>query len=160
MDSGMEAGRRPITVRRGTPEDLPALLVLGELMHREVHFGAYSAPKVQAMIEEVLLRGVVLCTEDASGALAGTCGLIPEQAWWSEDWQLSDRWLFVRPECRREGHAGVLLRAALNTARLLKLPLLMAHIGSRAQGKARLLQRVLGEPVGAIFFVPALRREG
>jgi GNAT superfamily N-acetyltransferase len=147
--------RAPLVLRRAVAEDLPELLHLGEVMHREIHYGAYAPAKVEAMISDVLLRGVVYVSLlEGSRTIGGTVGLVVEQPWWSEDWQIADRWLFVRPECRREGHARPLLRAAVAFAEAMRLPLLMSHIGPRARGKMRLLQRELGEPVGGIFFVP------
>lgn len=141
-------------IRRAGPDDVEALLALGREMVGEVHFGAWSERKVREMIEACLAGGVVFVSVAEDGSLTGTVGLIAEQPWWSEDWQLADRWVFVRPEFRRTGHARALLRTARLFARDVGLPLLMAHVGQRARGKMRLFQREFGDPMGAIFFVP------
>lgn len=149
-----------VKIRAATIADVPALLEIGALMHREVHYGAFVPAKVQVMIEACLARGIVLVSLSDDGVIVGTVGLICEQPWWSEEWQLEDRWVFVHPEFRRTGHARALLRAARGAAIQVGLPLLVAHVGQRAKGKLRLFQREFGEPVGAIFFVRPLVQEG
>jgi len=145
--------RLPIPMRKATMDDLPALLGIGRLMHREIHYGSYAAGRVEEMIRHAIAHGIVLVSLSPEGDVVGTVGLVAEQPWWSEDWQLSDRWIFVHPLYRTHGHAAALVRAARAAADTLGLPLLMAHIGTRAKGKTRLLTRELGEPVGAVFFV-------
>ena len=149
-----------VKIRAGTAADIPALLEIGALMHREVHYGSFAPAKRQAVIEACLQRGIVLVSLDDAGAIVGTVGLICEQPWWSEDWQLEDRWVFVHPDFRRTGHARALLRAARGAAVTVGLPLLIAHVGQRAKGKLRLFQREFGEPVGAVFFVAGPVQEG
>jgi GNAT superfamily N-acetyltransferase len=124
-------------------------------MHRESHFGNFAAEKVQAAIVDTLQRGLVMVSLSDAGLPVGSVGLAPDQPWWSTDWQMEERWFFVHPDYRRLGHARVLLQAAVRAAAAARLPLLMAHVGTRAKGKMRLYARELGEPVGGIFFVRA-----
>jgi GNAT superfamily N-acetyltransferase len=147
------AQRARVLMRRGTAADVPALLALGRLMHREVHYGNFSEQKVADMIGWAVQNGIVLVSLSDEGDVVGSVGLVPEQPWYSDDWQLADRWIFVHPQFRTLGHAAALVRAARSTADMVGLPLLVAHIGTRAKGKTRLLARELGEPVGAVFFV-------
>lgn len=92
----------PGQVRRATPADLDTVLALLREMHKEAPFGAWSEQRVRETIAEVGTTGVILLSL-ANGRPVGTAGLQPQQPWWSEAWQLAERWLFVHPEHRRTG---------------------------------------------------------
>ena len=167
-----------VAVRHATPADFAAIEAMLIEMHAEqARIGSLSLPKVRACIEECLDRGTILLTL-APGTLApvGCCGLVLAQYWFSEDWHLTDRFLFVHPQHRRRPHARALLRAAVEFRRKLaqpdeagapprRLPLVMATFSEpgpgrvrgsaahRVRGKASLYERVLGAPCGAVWTI-------
>ncbi len=142
-----------ITVRRAGPADAPVVLELLQAMHREAPAGSLDVGKVRAVIDDCIQSGWVFLSEQ-SGAIGGTMALRCLQWWWSADYYLSDQWLFVHPAHRKAPHARMLLRAAKVLAAKHRVPLAVGLFSDRRlPGKAGLLQRELGEPVGATFLV-------
>lgn len=142
-------------IRRATADDADALMGLLVEMHREAPFGSFSAEKVADAVAQVMDRGIVFLSLHHDRPVA-TCGLEVTQPWWSSDWQVAERWVFVHPEHRRAPHARGLLRAAKGWAAQMQLPAVFGvFTGTRVEPKVRLFSRELGDPVGAIFMVGA-----
>lgn len=139
--------------RRATSDDIPAVLALLHLMHREAPHGALSEARVRDAVDACMGSGAVIlsCT---AGEPVGTLGLHLRQPWWSEDWEVADTWLFVHPAHRRAPHARLLLGIAKDFARGMGLPLVMGVFSTkRTAPKLRLFERILGAPAGGIFLV-------
>ncbi len=140
-----------IDVRRATPNDFEAVIELLRLMHREAPAGSYDDGRVRETVQQVLGTGWIFVTE-IRGVLAGTLALQCLQWWWSTDWHLTDRWLFVHPDHRNAPHARLLIARAKRLAAEGGVPLAMGLFSDRRlPGKVGMMQRELGAPVGALF---------
>ena len=142
-------------IRLATAEDADAMLRLAMGHASEMHFGTPSPRRIGEMARMTFERGKVLLSLDDDGTPVGQIALVIEQPVWSEDWMVSDMSFYVMPQHRHRRHARGLLLAAKDYAKEMGLPLLISLWGKRIEGKARLMQRDLGVPSGAIFFVPA-----
>jgi GNAT superfamily N-acetyltransferase len=143
------------TIRPATRDDVDAVVRLGMGHAAEMHFGVPSLKRVTEMAGHAFERGRILLSLDDDGQPVGMIALVIEQPGWSEDWQVSDLSFFVEPQHRHRRHARALLQAAKSFAGTLRLPLVVAVWGKRIEGKARLMRRDLGDPSGAIFYIPA-----
>lgn len=137
-------------IRFATADDASAIYELLLAMHEENGLYSLSCDKVKGKIRDVIDHGVaIVATEDEK--IVGSVGLIPCQLWYTNDWNLSDVWVFVHPDHRRSLHAKNLLLAIKQTAARLKIPI-MTGVVSRKQteGKVRLFSRYF-EPIGQFF---------
>lgn len=141
--------------RRADPDDIPAVMDLLRLMHREAPYGALSETRVRSTVDACMSSGAVILS-CAKGVPVATLGLQVRQPWWSDEWEIADNFLFVHPDHRRGPHARLLLKVAVDFARDARLPLVMGVFSTRRTApKLRLFERVLGAPAGGIFFVKA-----
>lgn len=135
-------------------DDMEAVRDLLALMHREAPVGAWCEAAVREHLGAVMRDGCVVLSLAGDGSPVGTLGLSPQQFWWSQDWSLQERWVFVHPQHRRAPHARALLVAARDAAISLSIPLVAGVFSDRrADAKVRLFSRVLGQPIGATFLV-------
>lgn len=151
-----------VTVRAAQPADRPVIETLLRAMHAEAGTAALSVDKMREAIAEAMQRGILLLSLAPDGTPVGTMALVPGQLWYTDDWHMADKWLFVAHAWRRTPHARALLRAAVRAHAALSegqtLPLFIAEYGApgsanRSRGKARLFTKELGEPCGAIWTV-------
>lgn len=74
------------------------------------------------------------------------------QYWYTKDDHLGEIFNYVRPDCRRSGHAKDLILFGRSTAEKLGMPLVIGVMSNlRTEGKVLLYKRLLGIPVGAYF---------
>lgn len=147
-----------VPVRLAQRADLGEVRALLYAMHREMPQAPISESRLTATLEQVLARGAIFLTLDGEGRAVGTCGLLVDAPWWSEQRWVRDLWLFVVPAQRRTPHGRALLRAARRFAAGVPAPLFMEVWGGSAAGgarrvaaKIRLYRRELGEPSGATW---------
>lgn len=142
--------------RMATADDMPRVFEMLLAGQREVKPFRVAAEKAWTYLTEVVFtRGVILVTE-RDDEIVGTCGMIAEEIWWSDQVIIEGLWLYVDPEHRRSPHATTLLRAMARYADRVQLPLstgFLARPGREAtlQAKRRLYERVLGPAVGMSF---------
>jgi N-acetylglutamate synthase-like GNAT family acetyltransferase len=148
-----------VQVRAARPEDVPRILELIRMMHAETAPLPLSEPRIRGFVAHAMQRGVVLVTEQ-DGEIGGTSAMVADAPWYSESLQISDGWVFVHPDFRRTPHASTLLRAMVAYALHHKVPLHAAFmcrpdLADRVRAMGRLYERILGQPVGLIFYMPA-----
>ena len=152
----MPAVSAPI-VRIATPQDVQAILDLCWLAHEERNERSLSKTKAEAMVRNCLNGGGVIGVIEVDGDIRAMVGLVISSVWCSEDRELYDWLVFVRPDCRRLRYLSPLLRFARKQAIRLRLPLWMGFIGGdRAEAKAAAYRRNFpGSEYGAFFrFTP------
>ena len=88
------------------------------------------------------------------------------QMWYSEDWIVEEKAIFVHPDYRKagakhrskssRGHAHALCDFSKRVANELGLPLIIGVLSNhRTAAKVRLYERQFGEPAGAFFLYNA-----
>ncbi len=127
------------------PEDEDAVYAHLLELHRENGLFTISEHKVRNFIR--------LATEQKGGLIGiirgetdmeGSAGAIIESTWYSDDLHLSERWVFVHPDYRRQNHASRLVDFLKWCDGQLNLPLLAGIMSTnRTEAKERLYQRKL-----------------
>ena len=137
--------QNPTPVRIARPQDELGILDLCWLAHGERSERSLNKVKVQTMVRSCLTGqcGMIGIVEVASDVRA-MVGLIVSSAWCSDDLELHDWLVFVRPDCRHLRYLTPLLAFAKQQSIRLNLPLWMGFIGDeRAEAKARAYHRHL-----------------
>lgn len=141
-------------LRRASLEDADELMTILVAMHDEIALAPMSPQKVSDVLIDALANGVVLVVEHA-GQIVGTAGCQIGTPWWSDKKQLSERWVYVRPDKRRGVHPPVavtLLRSLKEIARRLELPLAIGIYNTRQTERKNALYRRFFTPVGEMFY--------
>ena len=143
-------------IRNATPDDIPALLELGELMHAESRYAhmKWSALKVCRLIEWLIENdeGLALVAERDGEVIGGFLGVI-EEHYFTEEKVAGDLALFVNPDKRGGIAACQLLRAFIAWAQKQNVSLIQAGIttGVNLDTSTRLFEAVCGRLVGHLF---------
>lgn len=100
-------------IRKATPEDIPAILELGHLMHLESRFKAlpYSRKKVAHIFAQLIEGKGFAMVVEKDGELIGAMGAIVMELWFSTAKAAQDFGLFIHPDHRGGLHAVRLLKA-------------------------------------------------
>ncbi len=135
----------PPSVRLAGPHDEAGVLDLCWLAHAERPERSLSKPKVETMVRGCLAGGNgVIGVVEVESDVRAMVGLTVSTTWCSEDLELYDWLVFVRPDCRHLRYLTPLLLFAKHQAIRLGLPLWMGFIGDeRAEAKARAYHRHL-----------------
>ena len=81
--------------------------------------------------------------------------------WYSEEANLEELFIFVKPEHRKTKNAIELMNFAKWCSETSNLPLFIGVISNeRTQGKVRLYKRQFSEPVGSFFVYKSNGRSG
>jgi GNAT superfamily N-acetyltransferase len=145
-----------VALRMAVAADMPRVFGMLLAGQREVKPFVPNEDKAWSFLtEHVFARGVILVTE-SEGEIVGTCGMLAETIWWSDQHVIEGLWLYVDPEHRRTPHATTMLRAMVRYADRVQLPLSIgfaARHGREAttNAKRRLYERVLGPVTGMAF---------
>lgn len=143
---------REITIRTATDADFELLIRMLVDMHGEIGIFTLSIDKVAERIRKVLQSGACLIAEVA-GEPVGTIGLLGERTWYSDDYLLSDTWIFVRREKRGLRVFGELVKAARTVASNLRMPLVICLYSLKDQDrKARLFERYANRIMTGFLF--------
>lgn len=130
------------TVRLASASDEAGILALCWQAHEERNERSLSRPKAEAMVHNCLAGNGVIGVVDVEADIRAMIGLIISSAWCSDDLELYDWLVFVRPDCRHLRYLTPLLTFARQQAIRLKLPLWMGFIGyERSEAKARAYRR-------------------
>ena len=140
-------------VRLATEADVPQLLELGRMLHRENAMMPLSEDRILEMVWKGVKRDAsILGVIGEPGAIEGGIFLTVGRFWYTNEFHLEELFSYVRPECRRSENAKALIEFAKSSAVRLKKPLLIGIISNdRTQAKVRMYKRQLGEPAGAYF---------
>lgn len=141
----------PYGIRPATPEDEDAIYAMLLELHEENGIFKVSETKVRDTIR--------MATQQQSGLIGiigddepeASCGLEIAQWWYTDEWSLNEKWVFVRQGWRRKNHASRLMDWAKWCERQLTTPLFMGIISTkRTEAKERLYRRKL-TPIGGMF---------
>jgi GNAT superfamily N-acetyltransferase len=142
-------------VRVAVPEDWQQIIQMCEELHAENGAASVDWPTVEAIIAKGINKdGAMIGVIGPVNAIKGITYLKFSKLWYSEDIFLEELFLYVRPEHRRSDNAKLLLKFARESAKRLKVPLLIGVISNeRTKAKLGLYARQLGAPVGGFFFL-------
>lgn len=152
---------RPVSfvMRQAVSADMPRVLDLLYEAHDEIKPMVCSEPKVRGFVAQTFRHGLVLVIEQG-GLIVGTCAVVADSPWWSDEVGLDSVWLYVMPEHRRTPFATMMLRAMRDYAARVGLPIQAGFAAApgherRFNAMRRLYERVFGHPVGMTFYIPA-----
>jgi GNAT superfamily N-acetyltransferase len=152
-----------LNVRLATPEDEDALLDLAVRAWAENGILDVNREKMRGMIRPALYLWQGLCgvIGDPGKPIEGAVLLRVSQMWYSDNWMLEEKAVFVDPEFRSKkggrssqsvGHARRLVEFSKQVADSLSIPLIIGVLSNtRTKAKVRLYERQFGEPAGAFF---------
>lgn len=148
-------------IRLATPDDVPALLALGERMHADSNFAslAWDAAKMSALIEQLIgmpggfVRVYVADGEVRGGMLAMAC-----PHWCSADLVATDLALYVEPDSRGGLGAARLLAAyvgwaQVKGAKMIQFGAVAPRLWCEVERIAKLAERVGFRRQGVVLCV-------
>ena len=145
-----------ITVRVGTPDDLPGCMDLLIQANEENGIDEMDANKLLNIVWPSLHQdgGLVGVIGEPGMPPEGVVLLRIEQLWYSNAPVIAEKLVFVHPEYRsaKGGRAKKLCEFGKKVSDEMGLPLIIGVVSTdRTKGKIRLYERVFGEPAGAFF---------
>lgn len=145
-----------IKIRLGTPADETAMLQLALNAWEENGIKGVNPDKMLGMIKPALYlwQGLVGIIGEPGGKIEAAILLRISQMWYSDDWMLEEKAIFVDPEFRnaKGGRASRLCEFSKKVAKDLNIPLLIGVLSThRTEAKVRLYERQFGSPAGAFF---------
>ena len=145
-----------IEVRIATPADLDQVMAMCIAATEENGFVSASPMRLLEQVWPALNQqeGLVGVIEGENGELEGGILLRISHMWYSDDFVIEEKAIFVRPEFRsaKGGRARKLAEFAKSVSDKMGLPLAIGVLSNtRTEAKVRLYQRVFGEPAGVYF---------
>ena len=149
-----------ITVRIGTPEDLPGCMDLFIQANEENGIDEMDTQKLLNIVWPSLHQdGGLVGVIGAPGAPPeGVILLRIEQLWYSNAPVIAEILVFVHQDYRsaKGGRAKKLCEFSKRVSDEMGIPLIIGVVSTdRTKGKVRLYERVFGEPAGAFFLYGA-----
>lgn len=140
-------------VRTATAADEPEILRLLHLMHQEGGLLPLDEAHARAMFARAFnRRGGIIGVIGPPDAIEGMIYLLLTRFWYTGADHLEELFNYVRPDCRKSGHAGTLISFAKTCADEIGIPLAIGVLTNhRMVEKVRLYRRYLGAPAGAFF---------
>lgn len=149
-----------LRVRLGTPNDEEPMLKLALQAWEENGIRGVNAEKMRAMIRPALYlwQGLVGVIGEPGKDIEAAILLRLSQMWYSDDWMVEEKAIFVAPEFRRtrgkyvKGHARTLCDFSKKVADDLSLPLIIGVLSNhRTEAKIKFYENSFGPPAGAFF---------
>lgn len=141
----------PYGIRAATPADEDIIYNMLLELHDENGIFKVSETKVRNVIKEATSQQGGIIGIIGDNEPEASCGLEIGQWWYTDDWSLNEKWLFVRPAWRKQNHASRLMDWAKWCESQLDTPLFMGIISTkRTEAKERLYRRKL-KHVGGMF---------
>lgn len=149
-----------LQIRVATTADMAEIMKLALMAAEDNGFLDFSPALLAKEVWPALCQdhGLVAVIGPVGGAIEGFVFLRTGTMFYSEKLVLEEKCLWVHPDFRaaRGGRARQLLEFAKKTADTLGLPLIIGIVSTkRAEGKAKLYERVFGKPAGAFFLYGA-----
>jgi len=147
-----------LKIRLATPKDELPLLNLALRAWEENGIKNVNPEKMVGMIRPALYLWQGLCGIIGDDKIEGAVLLRISQLWYSDDWILEEKAIFVDPEYRsaKGGRARKLCEFSKRVADELNIPLLIGVLSNtRTEAKVRLYERQFGPPAGAFFLYNA-----
>ena len=156
-------------IRLGTPSDEAQMLELALKAWEENGIKNVNPEKMLGMIKPALYlwQGLVGIIGAPGERIEAAILLRTSQMWYSDDWIIEEKAIFVDPEFRstkesqnrekrKTGHARALCDFSKRVANELNLPLLIGVLSNqRTEAKIRLYERNFGAKAGAFFLYNA-----
>jgi len=145
-----------LKIRLGTPEDEAAMLDLALRAWEENGIKDVNPEKMLGMIKPALYlwQGLVGIIGKPNEKIEGAVLLRTSQMWYSDEWMIEEKAIFVDPEYRsaKGGRAARLCEFSKKVADDLGMPLIIGVLSNqRTEAKIRLYERQFGAPAGAFF---------
>lgn len=108
-------------LRMATVDDLPAIVVLGRVMHQESSFAPldYSVDRVKETISDLMDKSqFVVVAEDTNGEVIGCMAGMCTQSWFGSDMVANDLAIFIHPDHRGGMLAVKLIKTFVHWAKL------------------------------------------
>lgn len=149
-----------LNIRIGNPNDEAAMLDLALRAWEENGIKNVNPDKMLGMIKPALYLWQGLCgiIGEPGKKIEGAVLLRTSQLWYSDDWILEEKAIFVDPEFRnaKGGRARRLCEFSKRVADGLNIPLLIGVLSNhRTEAKVKLYERQFGSPAGAFFLYNA-----
>ena len=144
----------PCTVYGATSDDLPEIMRLLRIMHKESGLFELDEECAREMFLRALRdkEGVIGVIRGDGAEIKALLFMIITRFWYTTKFHLEEILNFVAPSHRRSNYADALIRYAQHTADELKIPAVIGVLtNSRMEAKVRLYRRRLGMPAGAFF---------
>lgn len=147
------------TVRLGTSADEAQLMDLCRALHADNGLFSFNEEMVLGMLYHAFDRkGGIVGVIDGKDKIEAALLMLLSNFWYSKDTHLEELFSFVRPECRKSDHAGLLIEFAKKCSDEMskhagtKIPLVIGVITNKQmEAKIRLYRKSLGMPTGAFF---------
>lgn len=145
-----------VRVRIGFPEEEEAILDMAIKGWEENGINSADREKMRGMIRPALYlhEGMVGVIGERGGKLEAAIVLRTGKLWYSDDWILEEKAIYVDPEFRKAklGRARMLIEFSKKVSDGLGIPLLIGVLSThRTKGKVKLYERQFGESAGAFF---------
>lgn len=146
-----------VSVRTATWADEPEIMRLLQSMHAEGGMPPLDEDCARATFAQAFNRkGGIIGVIGAPNDIRGMIYLMITRFWYRGEYHLEEIFNYVRPDCRKEGLASVLIGFAKDRSDQLKVPLCIGVLTNhRMAEKVRLYRRYLGPPSGAFFIYNA-----
>lgn len=147
----MDSVVTPITVE---DEDAVFAMLLG--LHEENGIFRVDEEKVRAVIQQATTQqGGIIGVIRGEDGLEASIGLAVEQWWYTLDWCVSERWMYVVPAARRKNHAKRLIDYAKWCSQQLGVPFENGIMSTtRTAAKERLYSRQMTRIGSYYMWVP------
>ena len=142
--------RADVLVRLATHEEVGAIMSFLMMQRPEFPFLEVNHVKALSNIRLFIEKGFVLIVE-VDGQIAGSAALVADQFWYSDDWIITDFWIFIAPKFRRTVAAVELLKSIRELARKIGLPTFVAVRSLKQVHQKNKLFRRYFRPVGELF---------
>ena len=147
-----------IKVRTGTPEDIHGMM---DLALQACEENGLTNPNPEKLLNQIWAalnqeHGIVGIIGKYGQPLEAAILLRTEALWYSDEFSLVERAVFVHPEYRsaKGGRARKLCEFAKKAAESLDIPLIIGVLSSdRTESKVRMYERLFGEYSGAYWIV-------
>jgi L-amino acid N-acyltransferase YncA len=141
-------------LRLATVDDLPAICVLGRIMHEESTFAPmdYDVERVKQTIGDLMHKSqFVVVAEDKNGEVIGGMAGMVTQSWFGSDMVANDLSLFIHPNHRGGMLAVRLIKAFVQWARLAGAKQIRPGVISGNATAVRLYEKLGFAKCGATF---------
>lgn len=143
-----------MNLRMATPDDLPAIVVLGRVMHQESSFAPmdYDVDRVKETISDLMNKSqFVVVAEDTNGEVIGGMAGMVTQSWFGNDMVANDLALFIHPDHRGGLMVVRLVKAFVHWAKLAGAKQIRPGVVSGSRTAEALYDRLGFTRCGATF---------